>query len=170
MKHFLIFFLASCAFANEFVCSVDTKLSQTKQIQRCKLDIIRSECEKQGINVSGKTTTINGMVKSDQIYTNAKCQYIKINVTEAEYSSKRTFIIVQYDLIQNSTKSYKAEQVDFATWQDNIGTKGSLEAYELPDSTQVFEISGSISFDTKEIKEKFSNLRDAIANYNQNGD
>jgi MoxR-like ATPase len=59
---------------------------------------------------------------------------------------------------------------DFATWQDNIGTKGSLEAYELPDSTQVFEISGSISFDTKEIKEKFSNLRDAIANYNQNGD
>jgi hypothetical protein len=73
------------------------------------------------------------------------------------------YMFVVYDVLTSKNKSIKAEQVDYAEWNNNVHKKMSLEAVERPDSSKVFQISGAIEIDTKEWQEKIQNLKNELA-------
>ena len=168
MKWYILLFCSLIpVYANSYNCSLSPVQDIDDNIERCKLEILRVECEKQGIDLSSTTTTENFQVTKDQITSYSLCRDLKFTVTTANLSENQEDIHVEYVMdtktLVAKPVSYAAESISYQNWTDlgkaQAKTTAKVDATKRPDSTTVINVRTNVQFDTKKVRETMGSMK-----------
>lgn len=160
-KLILVSILATIsAYANQMVCPYDPNKDINPQIESCKLFVLKSICEQQGIAVWSHTETRNNTLKADQINTEASCSNLGVNVSNISFSDS-SFILTYTSTHEPSVVT----EVSMEQWS-NIHNVASTKIHmnkrkaNRIDSTTVADIAMSIQVDSRKIKTALIKIED----------
>jgi len=151
-KLILISILATMSvYANQMVCPYDTNKDVNPQIESCRLYVMKSICEQNGISVWSQTKTHNNTLKADEINTKSSCSDIGIRISNISITDNT--ILMSYTSV---VESNKVTEVSMEQWNDlNVASsKVNAKGRKLnrTDSTTVADLAMSIQVDSRKIK------------------
>lgn len=154
MKHIIIvLLLCGVAFSRQYTCAYDSTGDYSKQVESCKLQIMRSECEQEGVSVWSKTTTNGNTLQADQINTDAHCQELGVNISTVSLLPQK--MLVTYTSLRYGDDVH---EVTLDQWKDLgvASTKSKVSAAKVSrdDSTTVATLDVDVQVDSREIKKK----------------
>lgn len=154
MKHIIIvLLLCGMAFSRQYTCAYDSTKNYNKQVESCKLQIMRFECEQEGVSVWSTTTTDGNTLKADRISTNAHCQELGVNISTVALLPQK--MVVTYTSFRYGDDVH---EVTLDQWKDLevASTKSKVSATKVTrdDSTTVAALDLDVQVDSREIKKK----------------
>lgn len=160
-KLILVSILATIsAYANQMLCPYDSNKDINPQIESCKLFVLKSLCEQQGIAVWSHTETHNNTLKADQINTKASCSNLGVNVSNIRFSDSS--FILTYTSVNEPSAVTEVSMEQWNNLRNVASTKIQLNKRKATriDSTTVADMAMSIQVDSRKIKTALLKMED----------
>lgn len=130
------------------------------QVEICKLQIFRNECENKSIDVWSNTKTINNTLNADEIKTTSSC--ISSDITINYIIATDTTIGISYSVNNKSNQVKEISMVEWNAISPTIATTHSVKATNVnrSDSTKLTDVTLHFRVDSQKLKQTIKKIED----------